>query len=671
MRFFSYKPLILFSLFFPVFLNAQDEIVVKSSRLIKDKIIGAQTYIIDKKYIQSNPSKSIPELLAKLPGIKIKDTRGGGLGASQSVDIRGFGDTATSNTIILLNGQRLTNIDLSLVDFTTIARDSIDRIEVIMGNSSVLYGNNATAGSINIITDQSIKKDDGINASFSVGSLGKYAAYVSGIQKFDKYSVKGNYNTIFSDGYRRNSGLYQSNGGFEFAVDNDFYDFYINAKSINQFQELPGDVGVNTGSFSNSNGFNIDPRSSDTPADFSQNNGHQLFYGMSFQPNTKNEIIIDGSYKYNKSEGKFLLSNQETDIRISTYQLSPRVLNTSKFIDFKLDTMTGIDFNYAYYYQDKMHTGATWYKKYKVQDINIGPYFNSNIEISDLDSISVGFRYQWNWLRAGDMNNSLATSSAFSNGEQETIIKPDHQLAFHLGYERLINEKNSFTIKGGRSFRYPNIDERIGAGFTSATHNFRLSSQRSLDLEFGHKFLDDDLKISTNFYYMRMLSEIKYDNATFLNRNLARTHRYGIENKIEYIFTNQFVFSNSFSLTQSKYRAGHRRNNDLTGVPAYKNVVDLEYKLSEYFNPTTSLYYQSSQRMINDEENYQVVQPGYYLIDMGFKGTANGFNYSMMFNNILNKNYYQYAVASTNSYNVYNTYPLEGFNMMFTLNKSF
>ena len=249
MRFFSYKPLILFFLFFPVFLNAQDEIVVKSSRLIKDKIIGAQTYIIDKKYIQSNPSKSIPELLAKLPGIKIKDTRGGGLGASQSVDIRGFGDTATSNTIILLNGQRLTNIDLSLVDFTTIARDSIDRIEVIMGNSSVLYGNNATAGSINIITDQSIKKDDGINTSFSVGSLGKYAAYVSGIQKFDKYSVKGNYNTIFSDGYRRNSGLYQNNGGFEFAVDNDFYDFYINAKSINQFQELPGDVGVNTGSF--------------------------------------------------------------------------------------------------------------------------------------------------------------------------------------------------------------------------------------------------------------------------------------------------------------------------------------------------------------------------------------------------------------------------------------
>ena len=670
-----FKILILFLIFNLSFAYAQEELIVKSSRLIKEKIVGAQTYILDKDYIQSFPSKSIPELLSKLPGIKIKDLRGGGLGASQSIDMRGFGDTATSNTLILLNGQRLTNIDLSLVDFTSIPRDSIDRIEVIMGNSSVLFGNNATGGSINIITDQSIKKGDQLNTSFAVGSLGKFGSYLSGTKTKDNFSVKGNHNLIFSDGYRRNSALYQNNGGVEFAYDNKYYDFYLNFKSNNQFQELPGDVGVNLANFTNGNGFHIDPRSSDTPADFSQNNGHQVFYGVSFKPSNQNEVIIDGSHKYNKSEGKFLSASngfgQETDARISTYQLSPRFINTSRFNKLDLDSLLGIDFNYAYYSQEKMHTGQEWYKKYKFQDLNIGPYFNSNIKITDLDSISLGLRYQWNWLRAGDMNNALASRSAFSNGEQATIVKPDHQFAFHLGYERLLNEKNIITIKGGRSFRYPNIDERVGAGFTSATHNFQLSSQKSLDLEFGYKFLDDELQISTNFYYMRMLNEIKYDNARFLNRNIARTHRYGIENKIDYHFNNQFIFSNSFSVAQSKYRAGHRRNNDLTGIPAFKNVVDVEYKLTEYLNPTTSLYYQSSQRMINDEENYQVVQPAYYLIDMGFKGTIRDFNYSMMFNNILNRNYYQYAVASTNSYNVYNTYPLEGFNMMFTLSKSF
>ena len=663
------KLIILIFLILPAYLKAQDEIIVKSSRLIKDKIVGSQTYIIDREFIQSYPSKSIPELIAKLPGVKIKDLRGGGLGASQSIDIRGFGDTASSNSLILLNGQRLTNIDLSLVDFTTIPRDSIDRIEVIMGNSTVLFGNNATAGSINIITNQSIEKGDQLNASFLTGSLGKYASYLSAVKTKDNFSVKGNHNTIFADGYRRNSALYQNNGSIELSYDNQYYDFYLNLKSNNQFQELPGDVGVNTGNFSSSNGFLIDPRSSDTPEDFSQNNGHQLFYGASFNFDKSNIFIIDGSYKYNKSEGKFISSTSALDTRISTYQISPRLFSDLNIFSFSTDTIFGTDLNYAYYYSERMEGEKEWYKKYKASDINFAPYFNSNISLSEKDDISIGFRYQWNWLRAGDTNNPSAYT--WTLGEQETIVKPDHQFAFHLGYERVITEKNSLTIKGGRSFRYPNIDERIGAGFTSSTHNFRLSSQKSLDLEFGHKFLDDDLKVSTNFYYMRMLSEIKYDNATFLNRNLARTHRYGIENKIEYLFNDQFVFSNSFSVAQSKYRAGHRRSNDLTGVPAFKNVVDLEYKFSQYFNPNTSLYYQSSQRMINDEENYQVVQPGYYLIDMGFQGTVYGFNYSMMFNNILNKNYYQYAVASTNSYNVYNTYPLEGFNMMFKLNKSF
>ena len=149
------------------------------------------------------------------------------------------------------------------------------------------------------------------------------------------------------------------------------------------------------------------------------------------------------------------------------------------------------------------------------------------------------------------------------NRRTKTIIKPDHQFAFHLGYERLLNEKISLTIKGGRSFRYPNIDERIGSGFISATHNFKLSSQKSLDLEFGHKFLEDNLKIITNFYYMRMLSEIKYDNATFLTEILPELIDMGLKIKLTMNLNNQFIFSNSFSITQSKYRAGHRRNFDL------------------------------------------------------------------------------------------------------------
>ena len=83
------------------------------------------------------------------------------------------------------------------------------------------------------------------------------------------------------------------------------------------------------------------------------------------------------------------------------------------------------------------------------------------------------------------------------------------------------------------------------------------------------------------------------------------------------------------------------------------------------------LYYQSSQRMINDEENYQVVQPGYYLIDMGFSGSAYGFNYSMMFNNILDKKIINTLSLQLTIITFIIRIHLKDFNMMFTLSKDF
>ena len=161
-----------------------DEIIISSTKLPQEKIVGSSTYIISREDIENYPGDTIPELLSRFPGVKLKDLYSTGFGVKQSIDIRGFGDTAQSNTVVLLNGQRLTNIDLSLVDFSVIPKDSIDRIEVILGNSSVLYGNNSSAGSVNIITNQSIKDKEEINTKFSLGSFGKFESYVSGTKVF-------------------------------------------------------------------------------------------------------------------------------------------------------------------------------------------------------------------------------------------------------------------------------------------------------------------------------------------------------------------------------------------------------------------------------------------------------------------------------------------------------
>ena len=116
--------------------STKDEIIVKSSKLQVDGIYGAETYIINKDDIQNSTSESIVDLITQYPGVKKQfDIQGTGFGIGSRIDIRGFADTARDNTAILINGQKLTLGDMSLVNLSIIPMDSIQRIEITKGNN--------------------------------------------------------------------------------------------------------------------------------------------------------------------------------------------------------------------------------------------------------------------------------------------------------------------------------------------------------------------------------------------------------------------------------------------------------------------------------------------------------------------------------------------------------
>ncbi|WP_038387915.1 TonB-dependent receptor, partial [Bradyrhizobium elkanii] len=116
-------------------------------------IVGASSAVITADDIAHSPVQSLPEILAQVPGVQLQTPYGGPNGAKTSVDLRGFGAFATDNTLFLLNGRRLNDVDKAGFDLTTIPLDSIERIEITRGNSgAVLYGDNAVGGVVNIIT---------------------------------------------------------------------------------------------------------------------------------------------------------------------------------------------------------------------------------------------------------------------------------------------------------------------------------------------------------------------------------------------------------------------------------------------------------------------------------------------------------------------------------------
>ena len=100
-------------------------------------------------------------------GVVVRDFYG--TGKTASVDIRGFGETAPLNVLVLVDGRRVNEIDLSGTDWTQIPIDQIERIEIVRGAGSVLYGDNAVGGVINIIT----KKPDKPFSARVEGVVGK------------------------------------------------------------------------------------------------------------------------------------------------------------------------------------------------------------------------------------------------------------------------------------------------------------------------------------------------------------------------------------------------------------------------------------------------------------------------------------------------------------------
>ena len=649
----------------------EKEITVTASKLINNSMTGSSTIILSKNDIQKYSGASLPEIISKVPGISFKDLYGTtGFGSYQSIDLRGFADTSLSNTLILLNGHKLSNIDLSDAEsLVNIPINSIERIEIIKGNSaSVLYGGNATAGAINIITDQLPGTEDVYQASTSFGSFGQFEGFVSGTKSLENISVTGNSNYIVTDGYRRNNALRQKTGNLEFNFNiNPKHTLHFNLAAHDRYIELPGDVPSTL--------FSIDPRLTDTPRDFATNYGQKIFINSAYMPNNSLEIINDASYRFTKSQAFFFdefSAHTDADIYSSSY--NPKAKFRFKKFGYTFENISGLDLNYTYYKRKYMSNmigahavrGAATRNVYKFSDTNLGLYYNFETELNSLNKIGLGARFQGNWLKASDFVGP-APGATKANSDSLTY---DPQYSYHLGYERSLEDYGNIFARLGRSFTYPNVDQRVGQSAWNINSDFKLRTQTSNDFEIGHKFQNTDLNITNSFYYMMLRAEIYYDDVDFLNKNLEPSKRYGFESSVNYTLNKYVNFNNSFAFTKAKMRSGNYKGNEIPGVPSLTNTLELNLNIIDNFTLSTELFYRSTARMINDTINFQPKIPEYYLVNIGLKGKIKNTKVSLLANNILNKSYYNYAVSG-NTHNVYNVYPLPEFNIFFKLSQDF
>ncbi len=212
-------------------LVTMEEVIVTATKT-KEKRgdISNSVILMDEMDIQESSAKSLGELLANELGIDWR-TYGNYGGASQEVHIRGMGGDATQ---IFVNGVNVNSPSLGVADVAKIPLNSIERIEVVKGSGSLLYGTGAMGGTINIITKGPKRDKMDLKASAGYGSEGTY--HLSAEQGMFLPCDVGYYLTASrreTDGFRDNSDLTYSDVSLKLVygkadiLDISFYGDYI------------------------------------------------------------------------------------------------------------------------------------------------------------------------------------------------------------------------------------------------------------------------------------------------------------------------------------------------------------------------------------------------------------------------------------------------------------
>ncbi|HSV10633.1 MAG TPA: TonB-dependent receptor plug domain-containing protein, partial [Hanamia sp.] len=193
-----------------------NEVIVTATKSpIKQNQTGKVVDVITQEELQKSFGKSLGEVLNQQPGMMINGADNN-LGTNQTIYMRG---ASSGNTLILLDGVPLYDPSgiSSEFDLNNFALDNIEKIEILKGSQSTLYGSDAVAGVINIITKKSGKKPFNFNLDLSAGSYETYkgAASISG-SNGNGQTYFLSYNKIYSHGF---SSAYDSTGKNNFDKD--------------------------------------------------------------------------------------------------------------------------------------------------------------------------------------------------------------------------------------------------------------------------------------------------------------------------------------------------------------------------------------------------------------------------------------------------------------------
>ena len=610
-----------------------EEVVVTATRDVEEiRKIPANVTVITKEEIEQSNARSTVDLLRSEEGVVVRDFYGNGKNAT--VDIRGLGETAPLNVLVLVDGRRVNEIDLSGVDWTQIPVDQIERVEIVRGSGSVLYGDNAVGGVINIIT----KKPDKPFSARAEGVLGSYqygkiAGSAGG--KWGPYSAMLNAGYSTTEGYRENGFLRAKDVGGRFIYDlNDRVRFNLSGSLHSDKAGLPGALTQNEIR-------TLGRRGTTSPDDKAETDDGYGAFGLKARLWDYGQVEADLSYRHREVKDFFPSFSFEDKRNSGTWGFTPRYILEKPLWDLPNKLILGLDL----YRSDSNISSESAFgpNRSEIKKNSFGLYAHDEVSLLNDLLLSLGLRDEW------------VTYDLF---QAEPFLKDkvsDSEPAWDLGLNYLFGKKSSVFFSHKRSFRFPVSDELVQFVFIPpnlvARVNPNMKPQTGYHYEVGirHVFpvFNDQLEANLTFFWIDMKDEIFFNPQTFTNENFPKTRRQGIEAGVR---ARPFPWLSAwanYGYVRPLLRAESFSGNDIPGVPRHKGSLGADAELGKGFLFSTRANIVGSRYFISDWANQVEKQGTYNTVDVKLSYSWKGLTAFFGINNLFNRNYEEFGVVSS------------------------
>ncbi|HUP93403.1 MAG TPA: TonB-dependent receptor [Burkholderiales bacterium] len=650
------------------------EPVVVTATRFEERYVGqpVNLTVITAEEIRASPAKTIPDLLAERAGIAIHDLFGNNA-STTTVDMRGFGITGTQNTLILVDGRRVVDIDLSGVQWSAVPLSAIERIEIVRGGGSVLYGEGATAGVINIITRRPAAGAMTLSLGASAGSYDtrEGTVHASLGRGTLGLSVFGSY--FESNGYRSNSDSRQTNALADLRWSSTLGDVSLKLGTDNQGVRLPGARTVQP-----SAGINqvaTDRRGTSTPLDWAQREGNRALFDWRREL-AFGEVNLGAGWRDKTQRSNFDFGGfpDYREVGLGVWSLTPRVKINTPLAGRPNVLVVGFDW-YSWDYQRRVSNSPANigqpFTNIDARQNTAGVYVLDTLTLSDALSLAAGARRERLRMHGADRFDPTAPGAFGSGAPPGSQRLYEH--AYELGLRYAIIPAAALIAKTARSYRFANVDEiyETSAAFTNEFQFLQPQTARSHEL--GIDLRRSAYGARATVFQMDVEKEIHLDpfSTGIGNRNLSPSRRRGFELEATARPLTKLSLAAAYSYIHAKFREGvfpgsafTQQNVSIAGkavplVPRHKTSLRASWDFTPATRLSAVLSYVSDQFMDNDEPNSLGAKiPAYALADVKLAHRSGPWTIAASVNNLFNEKYYNYAVRSQFVQDRYNVYPL-------------